>query len=394
LPHILVKSTSHIPHKEFEVGAYRFQKPAVSSQTTDSLIVVYFKDIEFVLIKKKNKDGELIKFDKTTRVLPIETIKNAIDSYAKFHSLEVLFSNIQTKKDETCLHNSIVHIDKFEDDKIFKTAQNRWKNISMEVGFGSGRHILYMASNNPDTLYIGVEIHTASVKQLNKQIAIQNIKNIVITNCDARQLLSVFPTNFLQNIYVHFPVPWDDKPHRRVINHDFIDQSIRVLKTQGALNLRTDSENYFRYSKQLFDKYDHIETKLNTDIGISSKYEDRWKKMHKNIYDIVFVNQNQDIFTNTSYDFGFLDTINYKNVEKAVKTKKFLFDDHFLSFGFIYLIDEQTYIFALTLGAFDRPTKRYLLVSCGVLRYFQNKPIATKENIKAHKNLLKVLYDD
>lgn len=356
--------------------------------------MVRFKDTEFVLVKKTNRNGVLIKFDKTTRVLPIEIIKNAIDTYAKFHCLEVLFSNTQTKTNDTLSYNSIVNIDKFEDGKIFQTAQNRYKNISMEVGFGSGRHILYMATNNPNTLYIGVEIHTASVKQLNNQISTQNIKNIIITNCDARQLLSVFPANFLQNIFVHFPVPWDDKPHRRVINPDFIDQSIRVLKTRGALNLRTDSENYYIYSKQLFDKYANIETKLNTDIEISSKYEDRWKKMDKNIYDIVFVNQNQDILENAGYNFGFLDIINYKNVEKAIKIKKFLFEDHFLSFGFIYNIDEKTYLFALTLGAFDRPTKRYLIVSGGVVRYFQNKPIATKENIKAHKNLLKVLYDD
>ncbi len=394
MPHILVKSCKHNLNKEFEVGEYKFQKLAVSTQTTDCLIVVSFRDNEFVLIQKKNQNGTLIKLDKTTKVLPIDIIKNAIKCFASYHRLEILFSNIQTNKQQTTQHSSIVDMREFEQSKIFDKIQKKYKNISIEVGFGSGRHILHIATTNPDTMYIGVEIHTASIKQLDNQVAIQNIKNIIIVHCDARQLLSIVPDNYLGDIYVHFPVPWDDKPHRRVINSEFIGQSIRTLKKLGRLNLRTDSENYYISSKLLFDRYDNTNMKLNIDIDVSSKYEDRWKKMGKNIYDMTLINQNEDIFANRGYDFVFLDIINYKNVCDVIKTKKFLFEDHFLSFGVIYDIDKQTSIFALTMGAFDRPTKRYLLLKSGVLRYFQNKPIATHENIKAHKNLLKVLYDD
>jgi len=394
LPHILVKSCEQNVNKEFEAGEYKFQKLGVSTQTTDCLIVVSFRDTEFVLIQKKKNNGTLIKFDKTTRVLPIEIVKNGIKCFASYHGLEILFSNIQTNKQPTTKQSSIVDMRELEHSKIFDEIQKKYKNISMEVGFGSGRHIVHIATTNPDTMYIGVEIHTASIKQLDNQIQKQNIKNILIAHCDARQLLSIVPDNYLGDIYVHFPVPWDDKPHRRVINSEFIDQSIRTLKKLGRLNLRTDSENYYKSSKLLFDRYNNIYIKLNIDIEVSSKYEDRWKKMGKNIYDITLVNQNEDIFADRGYDFVFLDIINYKNVCDAIKIKKFLFEDHFLSFGFIYDIDEQTSMFALTMGAFDRPTKRYLLLESGVLRYFQNKPIATKENIKAHKNLLKVLYDD
>ena len=49
-------------------------------------------------------------------------------------------------------------------------------------------------------------------------------------------------------------MPWDKKPHRRVINEDFINESVRVLKRDGFLHLRTDSDNYFNYSLNEFLK--------------------------------------------------------------------------------------------------------------------------------------------
>ncbi|OPX26442.1 MAG: tRNA (guanosine(46)-N7)-methyltransferase TrmB, partial [Campylobacteraceae bacterium 4484_166] len=231
--------------------------------------------------------------------------------------------------------NSIVAIELFQDEQYFKNLQNNYDNIFMEIGFGSGRHIINKAIQNPTFLYIGVEIYTASIEQLNNLINIQNINNIIIVHYDARQLLNIFPAKYLETIYIHFPVPWDDKPHRRVINKDFINQVIRTLKTNGSLNLRTDSLKYYEYCKQLLDCYDNIQTKINNNIDIASKYEDRWKKLKKNIYDITFINKNSDFIDNSRYDFVFLDKITkisydkkkaiIQNTSFAIKKRDFIF---------------------------------------------------------------------
>ena len=113
---------------------------------------------------------------------------------------------------------------------------------------------MYQASNNPDTLFIGLEIHTPSAQQVLKQIDLQGLTNVWIVNYDARLFLEMIPSNLCEKIFVHFPVPWDKKPHRRVISKDFLLESLRVLKVDGKLELRTDSDNYFEYDPTANDQ--------------------------------------------------------------------------------------------------------------------------------------------
>lgn len=117
------------------------------------------------------------------------------------------------------------------------------REIRVEIGFGSGRHLLHQAQNNPNVLFIGIEIHKPSIEQVLKQINIQNIKNIYILEYDARLFMELLPSNSVGKIFVHFPVPWDKKPHRRVISAAFVNEAKRVLMAQGTLELRTDSDN-------------------------------------------------------------------------------------------------------------------------------------------------------
>jgi len=107
--------------------------------------------------------------------------------------------------------------------------------------------------------------------------------------------LEFVPSNTLSRIYVHFPVPWDKKPHRRVIGDSFLDEAIRTLELQGRLELRTDSENYYRFALETYSHPLHVSFVVhkNRDIAITSKYEDRWKKMEKNIYDVTLINDLQ-----------------------------------------------------------------------------------------------------
>jgi len=59
--------------------------------------------------------------------------------------------------------------------------------------------------------------------------------------------MELIPSNIVGKVYVHFPVPWDKKPHRRVISTSFIEESRRVLKVGGQLELRT--QRYCHYFK-------------------------------------------------------------------------------------------------------------------------------------------------
>ncbi len=112
--------------------------------------------------------------------------------------------------------------------KEFENINFSFRDVSIEIGFGSGKHILYQAKKNPHELFIGIEIHTPSAQQLLRQIELQNIENIWVINYDARLLLEMIASNSINRVFVHFPVPWDKKPHRRVISQSFLKEAMRV----------------------------------------------------------------------------------------------------------------------------------------------------------------------
>ncbi len=105
--------------------------------------------------------------------------------------------------------------------ELLLRIQNQ-NEIYIEIGFGSGRHLLYQAKINPNALIIGVEIYTPALEQVAKLALDQGIKNVLLIKTDARLLLSIMESNLIDKIFLHFPVPWDKKPHRRVVGLNFI----------------------------------------------------------------------------------------------------------------------------------------------------------------------------
>ena len=251
----------------------------------------------------------------------------------------------------------------------------------MEVGFGSGRHLIYLAKENPDKIILGIEIHKPSIEQVLKRIEHEKLNNIRILNHDARIILSKIPSNRLSAIYVHFPVPWDKKPHRRVINRDFIKESIRTLKQNGFLHLRTDSDNYFEYSFNEFMAFEKMDLKVkkNMPYSVSSKYEDRWKRLNKDIYDIYMINHEISEELHEEFDFSF---------EKKLCNLDFkpkVYKNFVIHIEKVFKIDEEKELIRLTLGNFNRPEHVYILNKENP-EYFK-LPAPIKENYLAHVEL-------
>jgi tRNA (guanine-N7-)-methyltransferase len=217
-------------------------------------------------------------------------------------NLDVLSSNIAISNTKSALSSE--HFKKIED---FENITYPKEKISVEVGFGSGRHLLYQAQKNPDTLFIGIEIHTPSAQQVLKQIELQELDNIWVVNYDARLFLEMLSSNVCEQIFVHFPVPWDKKPHRRVISPSFLDESMRVLRKGGRLELRTDSDNYFWYALETFFSVSKVEVEVrkNEALEVTSKYEARWLRQEKDIYDVYVKCTQESAPKEGTIDFNF-----------------------------------------------------------------------------------------
>ena len=354
-----------------------------------SLIATRYKGREFFLVCK-NGPKKLLKSDKVTRPSPNFILKHAMLAYAECSNATIIDSNVDNAPENTHLktHDALKTISYFADN--FPTE----REVRIEIGFGSARHLLHQAATNPDILFIGLEIHKPSIEQALKQIVIQNLNNIMILDYDARLFLEFVPSNIVGKIYVHFPVPWDKKPHRRVISEAFLKESERVLKVGGTLELRTDSENYYRFALETFSspRQSRFDVRKNQDIAIVSKYEDRWKKMEKNIYDVTFTCEVESPEPDETMTFAFTASNIASDTIDALSKETYKREWGFIHVERLYDINENDRLIRLAMGSFDRPESTYVIIENGQPRYYPDLPVRSSANLKAHILLDELLH--
>jgi len=361
---------------------------ATSLTSGDMLIAVEHAGEEFLLQLKSDEKAYLLKYDKVTRPLKVNILKEALGMVTEELGLNVLSSNIALSNTKAALSSK--YFKKIED---FENMDYPKEKVCVEVGFGSGRHLLYQAQKNPDTLYIGLEIHTPSAQQVLKQIELQGLENIWVVNYDARLFLEMLPANLCTQIFVHFPVPWDKKPQRRVISKSFLEESMRVLEKNGRLELRTDSDNYFWYALETFFSVPktQLEVRKNEALEVTSKYEARWLRQEKDIYDVYVKCMQESQECKTVIDFNF-NTVKYtKSIETRLPKKAIVEEGYFVHFERIFKVTESSLLIKCAFGSFDRPEHKYIFLEEEGCRYFVSPPVKTAVNLQAHLKLIELL---
>lgn len=354
-----------------------------------SLIYTKVQEESFFLQIKKAQNGFVVKGDKHTKPSKIGYLQKALKIF-KEGFCEDIINEAFGLKNNALIEKTPFIVDSF--DELLSRLQDK---IYIEIGFGSGRHLLYQAKENPNVLILGVEIYNPALTQVAKLAKAQNVNNILLIQSDARLLLSVLKSKSVEKIFLHFPVPWDKKPHRRVIGKDFCKECARVLVQNGRFELRTDSFEYFNFTLEQFLTFPAPKFSLrkNENLEISSKYEDRWKKQEKNIYDLWVWNFNQDCknyelneFNLSSVEFSREDL---KKIEQNFKNITIKKDDFFLHFESIYKQDENL-LLKVAFGAFNKPEHCYLHLD-KTINFAFKEPFKIQENIKAVNELKEIL---
>ncbi|MEA3490867.1 MAG: tRNA (guanosine(46)-N7)-methyltransferase TrmB [Campylobacterota bacterium] len=389
MPHIKVKKINdETLHKIVKSsGIVKFIADPLSG--SDLLFGIEYQGEEFLLQLKREEESDMLKYDKVTRPLKVNLIKEALDSLSRELNLEILTSNIALSRDKPALSSEY-----FKKIKDFESIKFPFESVALEVGFGSGRHLLYQAQQNPDRLFIGIEIHTPSAQQVLKQIELQGLKNIWVVNYDARLFLEMLPSNSCEQIFVHFPVPWDKKPHRRVISPSFTDESLRVLTPSGRLELRTDSQKYFWYSMETFFALPRAEVKIvkNEELAITSKYEARWIRQEKDIYEIHLLSREISDNRSIDIDFSFEGCYYRDELEQTIPLKAVILKGYFVHFERVYNIGESGMLIKCAFGSFDRPEHKYILLDKNICRYYSSIPVKTAVNYLAHQKIMEYLH--
>ena len=371
-------------------GKTTFFCEALSPRNNRLVMACIEEETLLLRITPKGEGVWLVKGDKVTRPSQASLLQKALMDFRDACGAIEIHSNIEPKK---FLHVKrspyLKNLDFFA--REFKHEREIW----IEVGFGSGRHLLHQAKKHPHIQFIGLEIHKPSIEQVLKQCELQGIENIMVVDYDARLFMEFLPSNSVGKIFVHFPVPWDKKPHRRVFSAGFVEEALRVLSVKGTLELRTDSPLYFEFAfgvMMALSKAD-VHVCKNALLEISSKYEDRWRKMEKDIFDVTLSNE---VFSEPilpMQTLGFTQKINFAKVKAAFKNEIFHGEGFFVHIEELFRVDEASGFIRLSFGANERNEKAYIWIDKeGNASYLPSTILATKSNVAADK-LIKEWFD-
>lgn len=334
-----------------------------------------------IRIHQKEGGGLLVKGDKVTRPTQASFLQKILIDFRDASEAQEQFSNIEPKK-----FLEVKHSPYLKEIEFFANHFTVEREIWVEIGFGSGRHLLHQAKKNPHIQFIGLEIHKPSIEQVLKQCELQGIENILVIDYDARLFMEFLPSNVVGRIFVHFPVPWDKKPHRRVFSAAFIEEALRVLHVNGTLELRTDSQLYFEFtfSQMMQLSKANVQVKKNAELEITSKYEDRWRKMEKDIYDVTLTNERASLPIPKLGTLRFDECVDFAKVRDNFKDDLLRGDGFFVHFEELFDIDDKSGLIRLSFGANERNEKCYILIDEGKLSYLPDRILATKSNLAAH----------
>jgi tRNA (guanine-N7-)-methyltransferase len=112
----------------------------------------------------------------------------------------------------------------------------------LEVGFGSGEHLIWQADHHPQVGLIGCEPYINGIAKCLAQIDRAGLGNVRVFDNDARFVMAALPAASLSRVFVLFPDPWPKARHqkRRFVCRDTLDR-LAVLMVPGAeLRLATD----------------------------------------------------------------------------------------------------------------------------------------------------------
>ncbi len=129
----------------------------------------------------------------------------------------------------------------------FSEIFGRTAPLVVEIGFGNGESLAEMAAANPDTDYIGIEVHRPGVGHLLLLLDQQGINNVRVYCHDAIEIMTQrIADHSLAGVHLFFPDPWPKKKHhkRRIVRASFVELLAQKLEKGGYFHAATDWENY------------------------------------------------------------------------------------------------------------------------------------------------------
>lgn len=145
----------------------------------------------------------------------------------------------------------------------------------VELGSGSGMHLLKLAERSPSALCVGLEIRFKRAFRTGEKAEERGLSNVMVLRTDARQITSLFNPGEVSGFFINYPDPWDKRRwlKNRLINEELLNTMWQLLKPGGFLRYKTDHHEYFSSTLQILDPNKWSTVRKTTDL-LDSEYVD------------------------------------------------------------------------------------------------------------------------
>lgn len=171
--------------------------------------------------------------------------------------------------------------------------------IVLELGCGKGEYTVGLAKKYPNKNFIGIDIKGARLWRGCKTSNEDKMTNVAFVRTHIQMIESYFAENEVSEIWITFPDPQLKKPNKRLTCERFLKLYKNILKQDGIVHLKTDSQELYEYTKDevlipskraiLYNTNDLYNSDFKEDvIEIQTFYEAMYLKIGKPITYLKF----------------------------------------------------------------------------------------------------------
>jgi tRNA (guanine-N7-)-methyltransferase len=171
----------------------------------------------------------------------------------------------------------------------------RWRDqlgqdlpLVLELACGRGEYSLALGADNPDKLFIGVDIKGARIWQGASHGIDRGLANIAFLRTRIELIHRLFGPEEVDEIWVTFPDPFlrESKANRRLTSPAFLDRYKHIIKPGGTIHLKTDDDTLYHYTLDAWRESDLVEV-LYEDYDIYGGPLEYPELAHKTYYEVL-----------------------------------------------------------------------------------------------------------
>lgn len=173
--------------------------------------------------------------------------------------------------------------------------------IVLELGCGKGEYSVGLGRKFPEKNFIGIDIKGARIWRGAKTAVEERITNVGFLRTQIELLEKIFEADEVAEIWITFPDPQIKykRTKHRMTNSSFLQLYKRILKPDGVMHLKTDSEFMHGYTLGLLHGEGHEVLYANHNVyknegspeevtSIQTFYEKQYLEQQKPITYIKF----------------------------------------------------------------------------------------------------------